>query len=80
MGLRRKRSGSSFWPISRLYYGKKRTLPLHDGVDPKAYFFHKSARLSGMVRKHQTSDVQLHIGESRGSGFAFSTRPGMTVF
>src|SRR6266571_4944534 len=32
-----------------------------------------------MVRKHQTSDVQLHIGESRDSGFASSTRPGMTA-
>ena len=28
--------------------------------------------------KDQTSDVQLHIGESRDSGFASSTRPGMT--
>src|SRR6202035_3634856 len=28
--------------------------------------------------KDQTSDEQLHIGESRDSGFAFSTRPGMT--
>src|SRR6266404_9638544 len=27
-----------------------------------------------MVRKHQTSDVQLHIGESRGSRFARCTR------
>jgi len=26
-------------------------------------------RHSGMVREHQTSDVQLHIGESRDSGF-----------
>src|SRR5580704_6156592 len=29
--------------------------------------------------KDQTSDVQLHIGESRDSGFASSTRPGMTL-
>src|SRR6266853_2914490 len=28
--------------------------------------------------KDQTLDVQLHIGESRDSGFASSTRPGMT--
>src|SRR5260370_9825233 len=35
-------------------------------------------RHSGMVRKHQTSDVQLHIGESRDSGFDASHRPGMT--
>jgi len=27
-------------------------------------------RHSGMVRKDQTSDVHLHIGESRDSGFA----------
>jgi hypothetical protein len=26
-------------------------------------------RYSGMVRQHQTSDVQLHIGESLDSGF-----------
>jgi hypothetical protein len=32
-----------------------------------------------MVRQHQTSDVQLHIGESRDSGFDASHRPGMTV-
>jgi hypothetical protein len=31
-----------------------------------------------MVRKHQTSDVQLHIGESRDSGFDALHRPGMT--
>jgi hypothetical protein len=30
-----------------------------------------------MVRK-QTSDVQLHIGESRDSGFDAAHRPGMT--
>src|SRR6202049_607824 len=35
-------------------------------------------RHSGMVRQHQTSDVQLHIGESRDSGFDASHRPGMT--
>src|SRR5882724_7074456 len=29
--------------------------------------------------KDQTSDVQLHIGESRDSGFAASRRPGMTA-
>jgi hypothetical protein len=29
--------------------------------------------------KAQTSDVQLHIGESRDSGFDASHRPGMTV-
>src|SRR5712664_798629 len=29
--------------------------------------------------KDQTSDVQLHIGESRDSGFAASRRPGMTI-
>jgi hypothetical protein len=34
---------------------------------------------SWMVRKHQTSDVQLHIGESRDSGFDASHRPGMTT-
>ena len=34
-------------------------------------------RHSGMARKHQTSDVQVHIGESRDFGFA--SRPGMTV-
>jgi len=27
-------------------------------------------RHSGMVRQHRTSDAQLHIGESRASGFA----------
>src|SRR6202048_786588 len=32
-----------------------------------------------MVRKHQTSDVQLHIGKSRDSGFDASHRPGMTA-
>jgi hypothetical protein len=32
-----------------------------------------------MVRQHQTSDVQLHIGESLDSGFDASHRPGMTV-
>ena len=31
-------------------------------------------RHSGMVRKDQTSDVQLHIWESRDSGFARFTR------
>jgi hypothetical protein len=31
-----------------------------------------------MVRKHQTSDAQLRIGESRDSGFDASHRPGMT--
>src|SRR6266566_5748100 len=31
-----------------------------------------------MVRQHQTSDVQLHIGESRDSGFEALHRPGMT--
>jgi hypothetical protein len=36
-------------------------------------------RHSGMVRQHQTSDVQLHIGESRDSGFDASHRPGMTT-
>src|ERR1700731_3975480 len=36
-------------------------------------------RHSGMVRQHQTSDVPLHIGESRDSGFDASHRPGMTV-
>jgi hypothetical protein len=30
--------------------------------------------------KNQTSDVQLHIGESRDSGFASATRPGMTTW
>src|SRR5438552_996830 len=35
-------------------------------------------RHSGMVRKHQTPDVQLHIGESRDSGFEAPPRPGMT--
>src|SRR5258708_11209405 len=29
--------------------------------------------------KDETSDVQLHIGESRDSGFASAMRPGMTV-
>jgi hypothetical protein len=29
--------------------------------------------------KDQTSDVQLHIGESRDSGFDASHRPGMTA-
>src|SRR5258708_36996225 len=32
-----------------------------------------------MVRQHQTSDVQLHIGESRDSGFDAPHRPGMTA-
>jgi len=36
-------------------------------------------RHSGMVRQHQTSDVQLHIGEPRDSGFGASHRPGMTA-
>src|SRR6202011_2906214 len=36
-------------------------------------------RHSGMVRKHQTADAQLRIGESRDSGFDASHRPGMTV-
>src|SRR6185312_15032897 len=31
-----------------------------------------------MVRKHQTSGAQLRTWESRDSGFASSTRPGMT--
>jgi hypothetical protein len=31
-----------------------------------------------MVRQHQTSDVQLHIGESRDSGFDVLHRPRMT--
>src|SRR5487761_2312624 len=31
------------------------------------------------MRVAQTSDVQLHIGESRDSGFASATRPGMTA-
>ena len=31
-----------------------------------------------MVRKHQTSDAQLRIGESRDSGFDALHRPGMT--
>ena len=35
-------------------------------------------RHSGMRRQAQTSDVQLHIGESRDSGFDASHRPGMT--
>jgi two-component system, response regulator FlrC len=35
-------------------------------------------RHSGIVRQHQTSDVQLHIGESRDSGFDALHRPGMT--
>src|SRR5229473_5594812 len=35
-------------------------------------------RHSGMVRKDQTSDAQLRIGESRDSGFDASHRPGMT--
>jgi len=30
--------------------------------------------------KDQTSDVQLHIGESLDSGFAASRRPGTTWF
>jgi hypothetical protein len=40
----------------------------------------QSSRLrhSGMVRKHQTSDVQLQIGESRVSGFDASHCPGLT--
>src|ERR1700676_5309976 len=33
-------------------------------------------RHSGMVRTDQTSDVQLHIGESRDSGFARSLSSG----
>jgi hypothetical protein len=37
-------------------------------------------RHSGMVREHQTSNVQLHIGESRDSGFDASHRPGMTAW
>src|SRR5882757_9032995 len=35
-------------------------------------------RHSEMRRQAQTSDVQLHIGESRDSGFDASHRPGMT--
>src|ERR1700730_6714143 len=35
-------------------------------------------RQSGMVRKHQTSDAQLRIGESLDSGFDAPHRPGMT--
>jgi len=30
-----------------------------------------------MVRKHQTSDAQSRIGESRDSGFDAAHRPGM---
>jgi hypothetical protein len=30
---------------------------------------------SGAMRKHRTSDVQLHIGESRDSGFALVRAP-----
>jgi hypothetical protein len=40
---------------------------------------HFALRHSGMVREHQTSDVQLHIGESRDSGFDTLHRPGMTL-
>jgi hypothetical protein len=36
-------------------------------------------RHSGMVRQHQTSEVQLRIGESRDSGFDALHRPGMTI-
>jgi hypothetical protein len=32
-----------------------------------------------MVRKDQTSDAQLRIGESQDSGFDASHRPGMTL-
>jgi hypothetical protein len=35
-------------------------------------------RHSGIVRQHQTPDVQLHIGESLDSGFDAPHRPGMT--
>src|SRR5205085_1880281 len=35
---------------------------------------------SGMVRKDQTSDAQLRIGESRDSGFDAPHRPGMTMY
>jgi hypothetical protein len=38
------------------------------------------AVIPGMVRQHQTPDVQLHIGESRDSGFDASHRPGMTAW
>src|ERR1700731_2963618 len=38
-----------------------------------------SNRHSG-AHEVRTSDVQLHIGESRDSGFDASHRPGMTVF
>jgi hypothetical protein len=34
---------------------------------------------SGMVRKDQTTDAQLRIGESRDSGLTASRRPGMTA-
>jgi hypothetical protein len=40
--------------------------------------FTPSSRHSG-ARIAQTSDVQLHIGESRDSGFDASHRPGMTT-
>src|SRR5882762_9333448 len=45
-----------------------RVKPGHDG---------KSSFRDGP--KDQTSDVQLHIGESRDSGFDASHRPGMTI-
>jgi len=37
------------------------------------------SRHSGAMRKHRTCDVQLHIGESRDSGFASFDAPGMTA-
>jgi hypothetical protein len=50
--------------IGGLYYGKKRTPWLTMALIERHFSSRKSTRHSGMVRKHQTSDVQLHIGES----------------
>ena len=51
----------------------------HQGaVDKETVGDHFPPSHSGMVRKHQTSDVQLHIWETRDSRFDASHRPGMT--
>jgi len=68
----------------RFSYGLSRTGPLPiaqegAGISLRRRVTYCGPRHSGMVRKDQTSDVQLHIGESRDSGFIAARCPGMTA-